>query len=139
MSRLRLSAADRERLGCPEFLANPFDTVTVREAMELQKFGYTTPGMLAKALGTQSGEGPNYAAWAAYVWLALHRAGVECDMATLDFDIVSMEVVPDEDPPESSAGPGKAPARGRSTHSTRKSSTSGETSQARSTPIGLPS
>ena len=128
MSRLRLSDADRERLGCPEFLANPLDTVTVREAMELQKLGYTTPQMLAKAL-TAREEGPDYAAWTAFVWLALRRGGVECDPATLDFDIVSMAILADEEPVEPKVDPGKAPARGGSTSSPAKNSTRGGTSE----------
>jgi len=130
LSRLRLSDADRERLGCPEFLANPLDTVTVREAMELQKLGYTTPQMLAKAL-TAREEGPDYAAWTAFVWLALRRGGVECDAATLDFDIVSMAILADDEPVEPKVQSGKAPAREGSTSSPTKNSTRGGTSGER--------
>jgi hypothetical protein len=143
MSRLKLADADRERLGGPEFLTNPLDSVTVREAIELQKLGYTTPTMLARALvprksvgddGAEVDEGPDYLAWTAFVWLALRRGGVQCDPATLDFDIVSLAIVPDEEPVEPKVVPGKAPAREGSTNSAKKNSTSGVTSQERLTP-----
>lgn len=139
MSKIRLSDADRERLGCPEFLTNPLDTVTVREAIELQGLGYPTPTLLAKALVARADEGPDYRAWAVFVWLALRRVGVECDAATLDFDIISMSIVADEEPPEPDAEPGKAAANGGSTNSRRKSSTVGVTSEERLTPTGSPS
>jgi hypothetical protein len=138
LSRLRLADADRERLGCPEFLTNPLDTVTVREAIELQKLGYKTPTLLAKAL-VASDEGPDYSAWTAFVWLALRRAGVECDPATLDFDIVGMQILADEEPPEHIVESGKAPAREGSTNSRPKSSTRGVMSEERLTPTGSPS
>ena len=137
MSRLRLADADRERLGCPEFLANPLDTVTVREAIELQKLGYKTPTLMAKAL-VSGEEGPDYSAWTAFVWLALRRAGVESDPATLDFDIVSLEIRADEEPPEHGES-GKAPAPGPSTSSPVKNSTRGVTSEAKLIPTGSPS
>jgi hypothetical protein len=137
LSKLRLAAADRERLGGPEFLRSPLDSVTVREAIELQKLGYPTPTTLAKALATRD-EGPDFAAWVTLVWLALRRAGVECEAATLDFDIVGLEFLPDEEPVEPKAS-GKAPAREGSTNSARKSSTSGETSGVKSTSTDSPS
>ena len=131
--RLRLSAADRERFGCPEFLPAPLNSVTVREAIELQKLGYPTPGALAGALRVDTDGAPDYGAWAALVWLALRRGGVECDPATLDFDVVTLEVLPDEEPVEPKVAPGKVPAREGSTNSPTKNSTSGATSRARST------
>jgi hypothetical protein len=138
LSRLRLSDADRERLGCPEFLVNPLDTVTVREAIELQKLGYPTPLLFASALAARD-EGPDFAARAALVWLALRRAGVESDPATLDFDIVGLQFFPDEEPAEPVVVSGKAPARGRSAISPTTRSTRGATSKARSTPTDLAS
>ena len=126
MPRLKLSDADRERLGCPEFLPLPLDSVTVREAIELQALGYPTPAALARGLRVGE-DGPDYRAWAATVWLALRRSGVDCDAKTLDFDVVQMQVLADEEPVEPTVASGKAPGRARSTNSARKSSTRGVT------------
>lgn len=132
--RFRLSVADRARLDAPEFLPIELDTVTVREAIELQALGFPTPAALSRALRAGE-EGPNYRAWVVVVWLALRRAGVNCEAATLDFDINHLDLLPDEEP-EPVEVPGKAPARGRSTNSPTKSSTRGATSEVKSTPTG---
>lgn len=93
--RLRLAEADRERLNCPEFLPLSLSSITNREAIVIKRLGFTTPRMLAKALG-QTGQ---YEAWTAAVWLALKRAGVNVDVDSLEFD-VNIELLEDEPDPE---------------------------------------
>ena len=138
MPSIRLSAADREALGCPEFLPNPLANTTVRESIELQKLGYPTPRLLAKAL-QGSDETTDYEAWIAFVWLALRRAGVEVDAKTLDFDVVKLELISDDEPVEPKDPGGKAPEPEGSTNSTSSNSTSTATSRAKSTPTALAS
>jgi len=106
MARLRLQAADRERLGCPEFLQLDLNTVTNKEAIALRKLGFPTPRALVRALQA-SDEGENqYEAWTAFVWLALKRADVDADPDVLEFAL-PVEVLTEEEPPESVDEPGK--------------------------------
>lgn len=130
MPYLRLSEADRERLGGPELL--PFDLrgITNREAIEIAKLGYKTPNLFRKAVFGE--EDLDILAWTGAVWLALRRSGVDTDIRTLEFDADRLTYEPDEPPaePQESGEPGKAPARSRSSARTR--STGGATSKARS-------
>ena len=117
MSKLRLAEADRERLGCPEFLPIEMGTLTNREAIELRKLGFNTPRLFWAALRSQPVKEHDevvdavldYEAWTAYVWLALRRAGVETDVHTLEFDLDRLEYLPDDEPPAPEGDPGKAP------------------------------
>ena len=138
MLQLRLADADRERLGCPEFLpVVTAMTITNREAVELQRMGYPTPVAFGAALDRPDND-VDYEAWTALVWLALRRAGIESDPKTLEFSFLGLRLVNDEDVapkvPE-----GKATGRGRSTSSRPRKSTRGATSAAKSTPTGSPS
>jgi hypothetical protein len=132
MPKLRLASADRERLGCPEFL--PLDTfsVTNREAMRLQDLGYATPqvwrrALRPKAVEDAAGEATDfvvdYRAWTVLVWLSLARAGVDADPDTLVFD-TNFDYIADPEPAAPVVELGKAPGRGRSRTSIRKNSTS---------------
>jgi hypothetical protein len=129
---LRLSEADRERLGGPELL--PFDLrgITNREAIEIAKLGYRTPSLFRKALFNVAEEGFDPLAWTGAVWMCLRRAGIEADIRALEFNVDELTFVPDEQPdaPPETEEPGKAPARSKG--STRTSSTGGATSRARS-------
>lgn len=129
MPRLQLAAADRERLGCPEFLPVSINSITNREAIVLQQLGYPTPSALNSAL---QAEGVDYEAWTALVWVALRHAGIETDPKTLEF-ASGFALLADDEPPEPK-DPGKAPeAPEASTSSPRKSSTRTATSKRRST------
>lgn len=132
MPKLKLGAADRERLGCPELIEFSVASITNREAMALQKLGYPTPGSLAAALRDNT-DGIDYSAWTAMVFLALRRAGVDVDAETLEFSIGELDWVPDEVPTPAAVKSGKAPGRAASTSSPRKRSTSTATSRRRST------
>jgi hypothetical protein len=134
MPKLRLAAVDRERLGCPELLDSSIASMTNREAMELQKIGYPTPGLLAAALRAGGAE-TDFRAITALVWLALRRAGVQVEFDTLEFNLNDLESVPDPEP-EPVVSEGKAPGREVSTNSPRKRSTSTGTSRRRSTSTG---
>ena len=116
MAKLRLTDADRERLGCPEFLPFEPGSLTNREAIELRKLGYKTPVKFWDALRAErETDGDqvvdvvlDYVAWTALVWLALRRVGIQSDPATLEFDVDGLQYVPNEEPAEEE--PGKAPA-----------------------------
>lgn len=96
-------------MGAPELL--PFDagSLTNREAIELRKLGYKTPRIFWGALRVTpvNDEDGNLEdlildpqAWTAFVWLALRRVGVQTDVETLEFDLESLQVVQDDEPPE---------------------------------------
>lgn len=133
MPSLRLTEADRKRLGCPELL--PFDSGSIsnREAIALkEKLGFPTPNAWRRALRVvdvkdEAGKITDYEldwpAWTGLVWLALRRSGVETDPTTLEFD-ANFDYLTDPDPVEPTVAPGKAPARARSRTSGRKNSTS---------------
>lgn len=124
MAGFRLSEADRERLGAPEFLPFEQGSLTNREALELRRLGFTTPRQFYAALKLREVKDDDgnvdhetdYLAWTAFVWLALKRAGVKTDVDTLEFNIDDLRYVGDEDPPERE-DPGKAPDPDPSTSS----------------------
>jgi hypothetical protein len=144
-----LSDADRIKFGCPEFLPVSIDAITNREAIALQKAGYPTPRLFREALRVKPvidpATGEPYSdgdytidieAWTALVWLALRRAGVDTDLATLEWDIDGVDYLPDEEtaaPVTPEVEPGKA---ARSRASAKRSSNGGVTSRAKSTRTG---
>ena len=106
-----LSATDRERYGCPEWIELAFDRLSAREAATLQRETGLTPTEIVGALqprvevrdggrwvaidlkdGESAPEGArvvtDYDAWAGVIWVALRRAGcdVTFDQAS-DFDV----------------------------------------------------
>lgn len=128
MPQVILGEADRQRLGCPESL--PFDlrSITNREAIELRRLGFNTPRLFRVALAPKTvpvldGDQPllgddgapvedvvvDYQAWTALIWLALRRAGIVTDPATLEFDLSEFNYVADPEP-EQQANEGKAEA-----------------------------
>lgn len=136
MLQLRLADADRERLGCPELLpVVTAMTITNREAVELQRLGYPTPQAFGAALN-RDGDDIDINAWTALVWLALRRVGIETDAKTLEFSLLGLRLINDDDEAPKVAVAGKAPGRGRSTNSRKTRSTPGATSAAKSTRTG---
>lgn len=131
MPSLKLSPADRERLGAPEEMPMDLASLTNREAIQLRTFGFPTPRVFRKAL--QMREVPaldedgnpekdddgnpvvdrvmNYEAWTALVWLMLRRVGVNVDVREFEFDLNALEYIPDPEPEEvvEVDEPGKAP------------------------------
>lgn len=141
MPNLRLSSADRDRLGCSDLLPIALGSITNREAIALQQLGYPTPhafreALKAKPVDPDDEHSPiatvDYEAWTALVWLGLRRAGIESDLDTLTFDYESLELVVDK-PPAQPRESGKDRAPARSTRSARTNSTSGGTSRRKST------
>ena len=105
--KLRLSAVDRERLGCPEWLDYDQDHLSLDDAEALEEAGGSYHEFFA----------PGAKAARARVWVALHRAGVTVTpYKSLTFDLVQMQF----DGPV----PGKAPSAngGPSTSSTSATS-----------------
>lgn len=100
--RIRLTDADRERLGCPEWLSCDVRALTLGESCWLAdqginpfQFGRTRDAVLLDAQGQpavdEAGKPreflhPSY--WGDIVWLGLHRAGIDVDRATLDFNLM---------------------------------------------------
>ena len=114
MPFLKLGAADRERLGAPEAISIDLGGITNREAIRLRVLGFNTPRLWRNALrGRAMDEDGNpakvpnparvdtevdYQAWAALVWMALRRVGIEDDPSTLEFDIDALSYEPDPEP-----------------------------------------
>ncbi len=99
MARLRLNEADRQRLGCPEFLPVDLGTITNREAIQLRRLGFATPRLLVRTLYAPDEDPLHYEAWTAFVWLALRRVGIDVDPADLEFAL-PIEALGDEEVPE---------------------------------------
>jgi hypothetical protein len=134
--RIRLSEADRKRLGCPEWLDVQLTSITAREAATIQRLGGYDPDELAEALkgtpvmrdgqpvyetdadgNTVMEDGKpkpklryDFDAWVAVIWLALKRAGVTVPYNELDFDL---EIDVEAADPE-----GEVPAEGKESDST---------------------
>jgi hypothetical protein len=123
--RIRLAEADRERLGCPEWLDLTLSSITAREAGTIQRLGGYGPDELADALRGEpiirdgqpvvDDEGQpklryDFDAWVAVVWLALKRSGVTVPYNELDFDL-EIEV-------ENPAEEGEVPEGGKESGST---------------------
>lgn len=141
--RLVLSPSDQERLGCPAELPISLDTLTNREAVLLQELGFPTIGSLGRRLQFKKNDDGDtvidYAAWDAYVWLALRRAGVDVDVRTFEYDVHSIRLL-NEDKPEPLPGPvddpGKAEGPAASTNSPTKKPRTGSTRGRKSTRTG---
>jgi len=129
---LRLSEADRERLGAPELLPFDVNDVTNREAIEIARVGYKTPHLFRRALFAKNADDMDILAWTTAVWLALRRAGVDVDLVTFEFNVDQLDYIPDPEPASTvaAADEGKAPAP--STISAKPRSTRGATSKAKS-------
>lgn len=90
-------------------------SVTNREAIELAKLGFATPYLWRRAMGAyrepDEEYAPDYLAWTGLVWMALRRAGIHVDLATLEFDFDSLltRKDPGETDEPGDAEPGKAP------------------------------
>jgi hypothetical protein len=139
LPNLRLSEADRERLGAPELLPFSVGDITLREAIEIAKLGYKTPILFRQALFNR--EETDLIAWSVAVWLALRRAGVEVDPQTFDFNFDLLGYLPDPAPVEPAAPPAESPGKARrpSKRSTTATSSSGATSRARQPNTSSPS
>jgi hypothetical protein len=103
MSALRLTEDDRQRLGVDGDLPIDLAGITNREAIALKTVGFATPNLFRAALREE-----DPAAITALVWLCLKRAGVQADLASLEFDIDDLDYIPDPDP-SPAWEPGKAP------------------------------
>lgn len=103
--KIRLSAPDRERLGCPEWLDFDLASLSFDEAQALEDAGGKYRDFFDEGL----------VAVRARVWVALHRAGVTVTpYGSLTFNLVF----------EYDGAPGKAPSAkgGRTTKSTSATS-----------------
>ncbi|MGE5830149.1 MAG: hypothetical protein ACM30G_17575 [Micromonosporaceae bacterium] len=132
MPKLRLTDADRKRLGVDEDLPVDVFSVTNREALGLVRLGFKTPALWREVLLAEDRKGDNAdpLAWTGLVWIGLRRIGVEVDIETLEFDFDGVGTIRDEDPPEREEG--KAPGHDPSTSSPSPSSTGTATSKPRS-------
>lgn len=103
--RIRLGDADRERLGCPEWLIEDELALSIVEADLLQRAGIEPDDVVAHIAGapklagdgTQLTTDDGYAirsismlGWRIRVWLALRRAGVRIPFDELDFSLLDM-------------------------------------------------
>jgi hypothetical protein len=118
--RIRLTDADRERLGCPEWLECDVRSMTLTEATWLADQGIS-PFRFGRGRGvptldargepvlTDDGEPLEFGhpdMWRDMVWLGLHRAGIDVGRAALDFQLMYAETRADDG--EVSADEGKA-------------------------------
>ena len=104
--KIRLGDADRERLGCPEWMELDLSALSVGEAEVLDESGGDWTVIAAK--GAKAAK--------TRVWLALYRAGVVVPYRDLTFDILSIEAQDDE--------PGKAKDSADVDSNTRRTSAS---------------
>ncbi len=117
---IQLGRADRDRLGCGEWLPVDLHSVTVREAIVLQHgvdlgdavaVQFDTPAAWRAALAGRSDETGqrrgDFGAELVLVWLALRRGGVTLPLAGVEYDADSREfrVVESDE-----ATPGKDPS-----------------------------
>jgi len=117
--RIRLGDKDRADLNCPEWLALDLASLRLSEAEIIQQ-ATGVPGhevvevLLGDPVYDEAGKPmvedgypmrrPSPRTWRARVWLALHRAGIEVDLAGLDFDLFAVTAEPDPEPPADAAG-----------------------------------
>ncbi len=101
--QIRLGDADRERLGCPEWVEYDFGSLTLTEAEILDDHGVTWDGELRYGTPVLDADGKAVLnadgrpmrtfkprATRVWVWSALRRAGVDVPFAELDFDTDAM-------------------------------------------------
>jgi hypothetical protein len=120
--QLRMSDEDREKFGCPEWLDVDLGRVTNRQAAVLQKaYGFRSLDELGTRFDAQfaraedgtidrAGLRYDYDTWDALVWLGLKRAGVDADLATLEYQVVGLRLraTPDEIEAAEAAAEGKS-------------------------------
>lgn len=109
--RIKLSATDRERFGCPEWLSVQTEKLGLREALALDAAGIdalaldelirTVPVLDAAGQPVLDEDGEPKrrvlpSAWQALVWLGLYRAGVHVDYDSFDFDLFGLQTAADE-------------------------------------------
>jgi len=90
--KIRLGDADRERLGCPEWMELDLTTMSVAEAEALEASGgdwTVIHDSGAKAMKTR-------------IWLALHRSGVTVPFSELTFDVIAAKAQDDSGKAEGS-------------------------------------
>lgn len=107
MIKIGLTAEDRERFGCPEWLE--FTSVTTRDAEAFEDAG----GMVG---WFDEDNRARVSWWRSQVWLALRRIGISLKYDEVHFSLTGVRV-------ETGETPGKAPSA-RSGSRTRKSSAS---------------
>jgi hypothetical protein len=90
MIRIRLGDADRERIGCPEWLEYDPAAATLAEHRKLRQVGFSI-----QTLGERLQE-QDLDAVAALVWLALVRAGADVSFEDLDFALAELEMRADD-------------------------------------------
>lgn len=116
--KFRLSEADRERLGCPEWIDVDFRRVSIREAAEIQKrTGYASPDALLRAFfepirNHKAGEElrVDFDSIITLIWLGLRRAGVTVAYDDLDFDAQEFDARPSDYELPEELDAGKAPS-----------------------------
>lgn len=127
--QIRLSDADRERLGAPEFLDGDIKTLPVREAVALEEATGMSWADAEEAMRPRFRE-DDAGRWVSWgptgfqlrIWLGLHRAGIEAEYA----DLGSIEIshlsgwhpVPKVDPGKGQGSAGdepSTPSRSRTT------------------------
>jgi len=92
--KFRLGDADRERLGCPEFLDVGLNPLTVREAEALEEATGIDNADAVALMQPQQRRVNDTTLRLSYkprgikllIWLGLHRAGVTVPFEELDFD-----------------------------------------------------
>lgn len=92
-----LNEADRERLGAPERMEFDPSTVTMREAIILQKgvqigTDASSYDSVIHWLDGLRDAAKNPFAYLVLVWLALRRVGIEKDLAELDASLSKMRI-----------------------------------------------
>lgn len=135
--KIRLSDADRERIGGPEWLDCSLDLLPVREAEAIEDATGIEPLEAIKLMIPAREPHPTDPALIRYrytprgmrlrVWLGLHRAGVEVSFDELDFDYsqfagwrtaqVEPEGKDDGSPSDEPSTPSKSAPSGRRTRS----------------------
>lgn len=112
--RIRLSDADRERLGCPEWIVFDASTVTIRQLAEVEQVTGMRPAAFQAGLTEATPSAEHL--WVR-VWLALRTAGVDVALADFDFAVGSCQAERTAD--ETEDGQGKGQGKDPSTPPTR--------------------
>jgi hypothetical protein len=123
--RYGLSDADRERLGCPEWIEFDSAKITIRQLAEVERVTGMRPASFHQGL---TEEQPSAEHLWVRMWLALRQAGVEIPLADFDFAVGSCRAefvgedapgAPGKDP---STPPTRTPRSKRSSAATRSRS-----------------
>jgi hypothetical protein len=114
---VRLADADRERLGCEEWLDLSLDGLPVEIAEAIEEAGGVWENIYTKgAKGAR-----------VRVWIALHQAGITVPWAEFTFDLARAQWR-DEAAGKAPSGDGVTPTPPKSARSTRRSTRSRSTS-----------